>query len=164
LVFYATTKRSSPLRTEKKWFECIIDAEQLLNKVITRNESTETKNVTKNLLVNYQPISPSKKRKLSSPVRLRTSEKQQPFEDSSSCCTKASSSFVHHCPSTTAIPSMSYWDSPQARKLFRAHDDEDTQQSIRNQIEELMQANETESSYIEVIQDGKKIEEDPFCI
>jgi len=27
-----------------------------------------------------------------------------------------------------------------------------------------MQANETESSYIEVIQDGKKIEEDPFCI
>jgi len=106
--FYATTKGSSPLRTEKKWFECIIDAEQLLNKVITRNESTETKNVTKNLLVNYQPISPSKKRKLSSPVRLRTSEKQQPFEDSSSCCTKASSSSVHHCPSTTTIPSMSF--------------------------------------------------------
>jgi hypothetical protein len=130
----------------------------LLNKDITRNESTETKNATKNLSVNYQPISPSKKRKLTSPVRLRTSEKQQPFEDSSTCCTKASSSCVHHCPSTTTIPSTSYWDSPEARKLFRAHDEEDTQQSIRSQIEELMKANEAESLYVEVIQDGEKIE------
>jgi hypothetical protein len=160
LVFYATTKGSSPLKTENKWYECIIDAEQLLNKVITRKESTETKKVTKNLLVNYQTQSPSKKRKLSSPEKLRTSEKQQPFEDSSSCCTKASSSSVHHCPSTTIIPSMSYWDSPEARKLFRAHDDEDTQQSIRSQIEELMKANQTESSYVDVIQDGEKMEED----
>jgi hypothetical protein len=132
LVFYATTKGSSPLKTENKWYECIVDAEQLLNKVISRKESTETKKVTKNLLVNYQTQSPSNKRKLSSPEKLRTSEKQQPFEDSSSCCTKASSSSVHHFPSTTTIPSMSYWDSPEARKLFRAHDDIDTHQSIRS--------------------------------
>jgi len=84
LVFYATTKGSSPLKTENKWYECIVDAEQLLNKVITRKESEETKNVTKNLLVNYQTQSPSKKRKLPSPEKLRTSEKQQPFKDSSS--------------------------------------------------------------------------------
>ena len=159
--FYATTKGSSPLKTEKKWFECIVHAEELLNKVITRKESTETKNTTKNLLETYRPSSPSKKRKLSSPVRLRTSEKQQPFEDSPSSCTKASiSSSVHHCPCTTTIPSMPYWDSPEARKLFRAHDNEDTQQSLRIQIEELMKANETESSYVEVIQDGEKMEED----
>lgn len=55
---------------------------------------------------------------------------------------------------------LSYWDSPEARKLFQVHDDKDTQQSIRNQIEELMKANEKESSYIEVIQDGEKMEED----
>jgi hypothetical protein len=158
---YATTKRSSPLKTEKKWFECIVDAEELLNKVITRKESTETKNTIKNLLETYRPSSPSKKRKLSSPLRLRTSVKQQPFEDSPSSCTKASiSSSVHHCPCITTIPSMSYWDLPEARKLFQAHDDEDTQQSIRIQVEELMKANETESSYVEVIQDGEKMEED----
>jgi len=55
---------------------------------------------------------------------------------------------------------MSYWDSPEARKLFWAHDDEDTQQSIRSQIKELMKANQTESSYVEVTQDGEKMEED----
>ncbi len=57
--------------------------------------------------------------------------------------------------SIIALPPRQNWDSPEARKLFRAHDDEDTQQSIRSQIKELMKANETESSYVEVIQDGE---------
>jgi hypothetical protein len=143
--FYATTKGQYPLTTEKKWFECIVDAKELLNKVVTRKESIETKNTTKNLLDNYQ-TTPSKKRKLSSPVRLRTSEKQQPLEDSSSGCVSASSSSsVHHCPCSTAIPSTSYWDSPEARKLFSVHDDEETQQSIRIQIETLMQCSSTKN-------------------
>ena len=51
--FYATTKGQYPLTTEKKWFECIVDAKELLNKVITRKESIETKNTTENLLDNY---------------------------------------------------------------------------------------------------------------
>jgi hypothetical protein len=158
--FYATTNGQYPLTTEKKWFECIVDAEELLNKVVTRKELTETKNTTKNLLENHQ-TTPSKKRKLSSPVRLRTSEKRQLMEDlSSSCISASSSSSVHHCPCTTAIHSTSYWDSPEARKLFRVHDDEETQQSIRMQIETLMKANRTESSYIEVVYGGEKLEDD----
>ena len=60
--FYATTKGQYPLTTEKKWFECIVDAKELLNKVVTRKESTETKNTTKNLLENHQ-TTPSKKKK-----------------------------------------------------------------------------------------------------
>ena len=158
--FYATTKGQYPLTTEKKWFECIVDAKELLNKVVTSKESIETKNTTKNLLDNYQ-TTPSKKRKLSSPVRLRTSEKQQPLEDSSSGCVSASSSSsVHHCPCSTAIPSTSYWDSPEARKLFSVHDDEETQQSIRIQIETLMKANATESSYVEVVYGIERFEDD----
>jgi hypothetical protein len=39
--------------TEKKWFECIVDEKELLNKVIIRKESIETKNTTENLLDNY---------------------------------------------------------------------------------------------------------------
>ena len=50
--FYATTKGQYPLTTEKKWFECIVDAKELLNKVVTRKESIETKNTTENLLDN----------------------------------------------------------------------------------------------------------------
>jgi len=52
--FYATTKGQYPLTTEKKWFECIVDAKELLNKVVTRKESIETKNTTKNVLDIYQ--------------------------------------------------------------------------------------------------------------
>ena len=79
---------------------------------------------------------------------------------SSSCISASSSSSVHHCPCTTAIHSTSYWDSPEARKLFCVYDDEETQQSIRIQIETLMKASRTKSSYIKVVYGSEKLEDD----
>ena len=147
--FYATDKGQCPDKTEKKWHETINDANDLLNKVITRNEAIETKNTTK-VILNLHPFTPpSKKRKILTPVRLRTSETLAPENKSPnglSC-----SSVVHHCPSTTTAPTFSYWDSPEARKLFRVEEDEDTQQSIRLQIEVLMKANASDTSYLELI-------------
>jgi hypothetical protein len=51
---------------------------------------------------------------------------------------------------------------PEARKLFCKHDDEETQQSIRIQIETLMKANATESYYIEVVYSSEMLEDDTF--
>jgi hypothetical protein len=49
---------------------------------------------------------------------------------------------------------------PGARKLFSIHDDEETQQSIRIQIETLMKANATEASYIKVVYGIERLEDD----
>ena len=62
VFFYATTKGQCPDKTEKKWYEAIDDANELLKKVITRNEATETKNTTKGILDLYPFTSPSKKK------------------------------------------------------------------------------------------------------
>ena len=88
----------------------------------------------------------TKKRKLSETFGLRTSEAPVPENESptGSILMVQPPSFVHHCPS--------YWDSPEAMKLFNTLDDEENaRQSVSRQIEILMKGNKTEESYLDVI-------------
>jgi hypothetical protein len=71
-----------------------------------------------------------------------------------------SSSDCHRPPSSSDShqPECSYWDSPEARKLFRAKEGETTQQSINEQITILTKANVTDESYITVVDGGVAID------
>jgi hypothetical protein len=63
--YYATTSGQSPLEKQKKWYDCIDDAENLLNKKITRASETL-------LPISSITQQPTKIRK------LQTSEEQAP--------------------------------------------------------------------------------------
>jgi hypothetical protein len=80
-------------------------------------------------------LQPTKKWKLLplSEVELQSSEAPV-LENESPCCTifeGQDSSSDHHCPNDTYLPNhpwSSYWDSPEAIKLFEVREGETTQE------------------------------------
>ena len=112
-------------------------------------------------------LQPAKKRKLLplSEVELQSSEAPV-LENESPCCTifvGQDSSSDHHCPNDTYPlnqPWSSYWDSPEAIKLFRVREGETTQEAINNQIIILTKANRSDDSYLEVIHGSEALEEE----
>ena len=145
--YYATTPGQSPLEKEKKWYDCINDAEDLLSKKITRASETL-------LPVSSITQQPAKKRK------LKTSEEQAPEDKplESAIIIGPISSSVHH--RLAADTPYDYFDSPEARILFAANENEDTRQSIRAQIAVLSVAQEGEDGYLSIIEGGEEIDEE----
>ncbi len=134
--YFATTPGQSPLEKEKKWYDYINDAEDLLSKKISWASETL-------LPVSSITQQPAKKRK------LKTSEEQAPEDKplESAIIIAPISSSVHY--RLAADTPYDYFDSPEARILFAANENEDTCQSIRAQIRLL------ESKYIVYRNDGR---------
>jgi hypothetical protein len=110
--YYATTPGQSPLEKEKKWNDCINDAEDLLSKKITWASETL-------LPVSSITQQPAKKRK------IKTSEEQAPEDKplESAIIIAPISSSVHH--RLAANTPYDYFDSPEAQILFAANKNED---------------------------------------
>ena len=143
--YYATTSGKSPDK-EKKWFDCINDAHELLNKKITRASET--------LLVVSPMQQLTKKRKLQASELAASAEDKTLYD--AIFAAPISSSFIDekvsscaHCPSDTPYD---YFDSPEARILFVANDIENTRQSIHEQIMILKMAQEGDDGYLSVIE------------
>jgi len=151
--YYATTSGQSPLEKEKRWYECINDAQELLSKKITRASET--------LLGVSSTQQLTKKRK------LKASELEAPTEDktlydaffavpiSSFVDDAPISSCAHHCSSNTPY---NYFDSPEARILFATNENENTRQSIYAQIDILKMAQDGEYGYLSVIEGGEEVD------
>jgi hypothetical protein len=157
--YYATEQGHLPLKTESKWFENISDGKDLIEKVITRSTSNAT---TISLSSGLQQ---TKKRKLTSTeeVGLRSSEAPARENESPNCAILEVqlSSFDHHCPPNQSVrhPWSSYWDSPEAIRLFRVREGETTEEAINEQIGILTKANRTDDSYLQVIYGYEKMED-----
>jgi hypothetical protein len=128
---------------EKKWFDCINDAHELLNKKITRASET--------LLVVSPMQQLTKKRKLQASELAASAEDKTLYD--AIFAAPISSSFIvsscAHCPSDTLYD---YFDSPEARILFVANDNENTRQSIYEQTMILKMAQEGDDGYLSVIE------------
>ncbi len=92
--------------------------------------------------------------------KLKTSEEQVPDDKplESAVIIAPISSSAHHCLATDTP--YDYFDSPKARILFAANENEDTCQSIKAQISVLRVAQEGEDEYLSIIEGGEEIDEE----
>jgi len=155
--YYATPKGETPLKIEgKQWFECVSEGTDLLNIRLTKSDC----------LMLISPISnvfpqPTKKRKLEaafievvSPPSTSTDSQSQNLPPST--CTDPQSQNSPPSTSTDLQSQNIWWESPEAKKLFKAQEGESTIDAVREQIYILKNVNRTEPSYLSIISGGEK--------
>jgi hypothetical protein len=147
--YYATPKGELPVtRQDKQWFENISDGKDLLNIVLTRSDDLIV--ISPRMISNLYP-QPTKKRKLqvafieAPPLPTSTDGNQQSLI----------SSQIRSLPPAPQSPNI-WWESPEAKKLFKAQEGESTIHAVLEQIDILKNVNRTESSYLSIISGGEK--------
>jgi hypothetical protein len=67
------------------------------------------------------------------------------------------SSQIRSLPPAPQSPNI-WWESPEAKKLFKAQEGESTIHAVLEQIDILKNVNRTESSYLSIISGGEKVD------
>ena len=70
---------------------------------------------------------------------------------SDDCCVPSSSNDCCVSPSSESIPSISYWQSTEAAKLFVPKNNETMLKAVEKQTEILKSVNKTETSYLNIL-------------
>ena len=138
---------------ENAWYNYISDGEDLLNKVTTRSEvkhfSDEVIDLSKETLISQ----PSKKRKLLDSTK-NDNDINIISPPPSSAPPRESSQFAQKPVQNVEA---SYWESTEARKLFRPIAKErDALEGVDNQIELLCYATSTPNGYLTLIDRREK--------
>jgi hypothetical protein len=92
-----------------------------------------------------------------SPLPTSTDDNQQSLEPSPN-----RSPTLRHQPGPLFSPAPQspniWWESPAAKRLFRAQEGESTFYAVLEQIDILKTVNRTESSYLSIISGGEKVD------
>jgi hypothetical protein len=171
--YYATPKGETSVRIQgKQWFESISEGTDLLNIRLTKSNNLIL--ISPPMITNLYP-QPTKKRKLEpafievSPLSTSTEDNQQSLVPSS-----LHSPSSRHQPGPRTQNNLSlllfslfppapqspniWWESPEAKRLFRAQEGESTFYAVLEQIDILKTVNRTESSYLSIISGGEKVD------
>ena len=173
--YYATPKGSKPIKAETKWYLDIRDSNDLLNQKATR--SSNLRNVTNMILSIAVPLS-QKKMKHDEPSSSTAPTTGKLLHMSSMASKEVDAASLLLTPPlpdadlsipTQPLPNLTlpipkphndeplqplvYWDSMEAKKLFHPVEGERSiLKAIKNQIKALEQVNESETAYLNLIE------------